>query len=73
MPRALASSAAESTPGTGRTAPSSDSSPISNADSWIGSDTSFSERATIATATGRSSDAPALRMSAGARLTVMRR
>ena len=58
-------------PGTGRTSPPSDSSPISA--SRPAPARTCSEPSRIPTAIARSSDAPALRRSAGARLTVIRR
>ncbi len=58
-------------PGVGRTSPPSDSSPISA--NRPGRARTCSEPRRIPTAIARSSDAPVLRSSAGARLTVIRR
>lgn len=58
-------------PGTGRTSPPSDSSPTSAI--RPGAARTCSDPRRIPTAIARSSDAPALRRSAGARLTVIRR
>ena len=59
------------TPGTARTSPPSDSSPISA--TRPGPARTCSDPSRMPTAIARSSEAPALRRSAGARLTVIRR
>ena len=66
-----APSATAKTPGTGRTRPSSASSPCT---AWRSSSSSGTcpEAARIASAIARSNDEPSLRSAAGARLTVMR-
>src|SRR4051794_4189162 len=70
-PRRASTATMGSTPGTARTSAPSESSPINAA--RPGPARTCSEPSRIPTAIARSSDAPAFRRSAGARLTVIRR
>ena len=70
-PRSARAAVIGNTPGTGRTSPPSDSSPTSAI--RPGPVRTCSDPSRIPSAIARSSDAPALRRSAGARLTVIRR
>jgi len=71
MPRRARAATIGRTPGTDRTSPPSDSSPMSATPPEPGRICSDPRR--IPTAIARSSDAPVFRRSAGARLTVIRR
>ena len=68
-PRLFASSAMDSTPFTGRTAPSSPSSPTTQQSSALNGFVPLA--AIIASAIGRSNDGPSFFKSAGARFTVL--